>query len=39
MELKRIIGKDSKHAMELVRQEFGPDAWGFCFHKVNRKLK
>ncbi len=39
MELKRIIGKDSKHAMELVRQEFGPDALVVSSHKVNRKFE
>jgi flagellar biosynthesis protein FlhF len=39
MELKRVIGKDSKHAMELVRQEFGPDALVVSSHKVNRKFE
>ena len=39
MELKRITGKDSKHAMELVRQEFGPDALVISSHKVNRKFE
>ena len=39
MELKRIIGRDSKHAMELVRQEFGPDALVVSSHKVNRKFE
>ena len=39
MELKRIIGKDSKHAMELVRQEFGPDALVVSSQKVNRKFE
>ncbi len=39
MELKRIIGKDSKHAMELVRQEFGPDALVVSSQKVNRKIE
>jgi flagellar biosynthesis protein FlhF len=39
MELKRIIGKDSKHAMELVRQEFGPDALVVSSHKVNHRFE
>jgi flagellar biosynthesis protein FlhF len=39
MELKRIIGKDSKHAMELVRQEFGPDALVVSSQKVNHRIE
>lgn len=39
MELKRIIGKDSKHAMELVRREFGPDALVISSHKVNHRFE
>ena len=39
MELKRVIGKDSKHAMEMVQQQFGPDALVISSHKVNHRFE
>lgn len=39
MELKRVIGKDSKHAMELVQQRFGPDALVISSHKANQRFE
>lgn len=39
MELKRVIGKDSRHAMEEVVRLYGPDALVVSSHKVNRKFE
>ncbi len=39
MELKRVIGKDSKHAMEMVQQQFGPDALVISSQKVNQRCE
>ena len=39
MELKRVIGKDSKHAMELVRKQFGADALVISSQRVNQRFE
>ena len=39
MELNRVIGKDSKHAMEMVQQQFGPDALVISSQKVNQRFE
>ncbi|MDB2424394.1 hypothetical protein N9W43_01210 [Litoricolaceae bacterium] len=39
MELKRVVGKDSKHAMEMVQHQFGPDALVISSHKVNHRFE
>ncbi|MCH1449529.1 MAG: hypothetical protein L7U49_05045 [Litoricolaceae bacterium] len=39
MELKRVIGKDSKHAMEMVQQQFGSDALVISSQKVNQRCE
>jgi len=39
MELKRVLGKDNRHAMEEVVRLYGPDALVVSGHKVNGKFE
>ncbi len=39
MELKRVIGKDSKQTMELVRKEFGADALVISSQRANHRFE
>lgn len=39
MELKRVLGKDNRHAMEEVVRLFGPDALVVSGHKVKGKFE
>ena len=39
MELKRVIGKDSKQAMELVRKQFGSDALVISSQRANQRFE
>ena len=39
MELKRILGKDNRQAMEEVVRLYGPDALVVSGHKINGKFE